>query len=55
MLKQHLSRKWLFSGKFVNSQAECRFTLGHIKLESTARYLGIEVGDALQISEQIEL
>lgn len=29
--------------------------LGHTKLESTVRYLGIEVDDALQISEQIEL
>jgi site-specific recombinase XerC len=28
--------------------------LGHSKLESTARYLGIEVDDALEISEQIE-
>ena len=29
--------------------------LGHTKLESTVRYLGIEVDDALHISEQIEL
>jgi integrase len=29
--------------------------LGHTKLESTVRYLGIEVDDALQISEQVEL
>ena len=29
--------------------------LGHTKLESTIRYLGIEVDDALIISEQIEL
>jgi integrase len=29
--------------------------LGHTKLESTVRYLGIEVDDALKISEQIEL
>jgi len=29
--------------------------LGHIKLESTVRYLGIEVEDALSISEQVEL
>lgn len=28
--------------------------LGHTKLESTVRYLGIEVNDALQISEQID-
>jgi site-specific recombinase XerC len=29
--------------------------LGHTKLESTAHYLGIEVDDALSISEQVEL
>jgi integrase len=29
--------------------------LGHSKLESTVRYLGIEVDDALEISEQTEV
>ena len=29
--------------------------LGHTKLESTVRYLGIEADDALSISEQVEL
>jgi len=29
--------------------------LGHAKIESTVRYLGIEVDDALRISEQVEL
>ena len=29
--------------------------LGHTKLESTVRYLGIEIDDALRIAEQIEL
>ena len=29
--------------------------LGHTKLESTVRYLGIEVDDALSVSEQVEL
>lgn len=29
--------------------------LGHTKLESTVRYLGIEVEDALEISEQIDV
>ena len=28
--------------------------LGHAKLESTVRYLGIEVDDALEIAEQTE-
>ena len=29
--------------------------LGHRKLESTVRYLGIEVDDALEIAEQTEI
>jgi hypothetical protein len=29
--------------------------LGHTKLESTARHLGVDVDDALAISEQVEL
>jgi integrase len=33
----------------------CQLLLGHRKLESTVRYLGIEVDDALALSEQLEL
>jgi integrase len=33
----------------------CQLLLGHRKLESTVRYLGIEVEDALEISERVEL
>jgi len=29
--------------------------LGHRKIESTARYLGIEVDDALAIAEQVDI
>jgi site-specific recombinase XerC len=29
--------------------------LGHSKLESTVRYLGIDIDDALEISEQIDV
>ena len=29
--------------------------LGHSKLESTVRYLGVEVDDTLEISEQVEI
>jgi hypothetical protein len=29
--------------------------LGHTKLKSTVRYLGIELDDALNMAEQIEL
>lgn len=33
----------------------CQLLLGHRKLDSTVRYLGIEVDDALTLSEQIDL
>jgi integrase len=33
----------------------CQLLLGHTKLESTVRYLGVEVDDALQLSEGLEL
>jgi site-specific recombinase XerC len=29
--------------------------LGHTKIESTVRYLGIEVDDALAVAEQIDI
>ncbi len=29
--------------------------LGHTKLESTVRYLGIEVDDALDLAEQLDI
>ena len=29
--------------------------LGHTKIERTVRYLGIEVDDALEIAEQVEV
>jgi len=35
--------------------AAVQLLLGHSKLESTLRYLGIEVDDALEISEQTEI
>lgn len=33
----------------------CQQLLGHTKLESTVRYLGVEVDDALEMSEALEL
>ena len=33
----------------------CQLFLGHGKLESTVRYLGIEVDDALELSEQTDI
>ncbi|GAA0869753.1 hypothetical protein GCM10009116_15890 [Brevundimonas basaltis] len=46
--------KWLIYKKTGNLRA-CQLLLGHGKLESTVRYLGIKVDDALEISEQIDL
>ncbi len=31
----------------------CQLLLGHTKLESTVRYLGVEVDDALELSEAL--
>ena len=33
----------------------CQLLLGHTKLESTVRYLGVELDDALLMSESLEL
>ena len=41
--------------KKTNNIRVIQLLLGHKKLESTVRYLGIEVDDALEISESIEV
>lgn len=33
----------------------CQLLLGHTKLETTVRYLGVELDDALKLSEQVDL
>ena len=33
----------------------CQLLLGHTKLESTVRFLGVEVDNALELSEALEL
>jgi hypothetical protein len=38
-----------------NRQPACRSAAaGHTKIESTVRYLGIEIDDALAIAEQVD-
>ena len=32
-----------------------KLLLGHSKMDSTVRYLGVELDDALEISERIEI
>ena len=41
--------------KRTNKLRAVQLLLGHSKLERTVRYLGIEVDDALEISEQTEI
>jgi integrase len=41
--------------KRTSNLRACQLLLGHAKLESTVRYLGIEVDDALVLSEQTDL
>ena len=45
-------------GPYIQATGNLRavqLLLGHTKLESTVRYLGVEVDDALTISEQTEI
>jgi integrase len=41
--------------KKIGNLRACQLLLGHTKLESTVRYLGVEVDDALELSEALEL
>jgi site-specific recombinase XerC len=41
--------------KTTGNLSAVQLLLGHKKLESTVQYLGVEVDDALAISEQVEL
>jgi integrase len=41
--------------KKTDNLRACQLLLGHTKLESTVRYLGVEVDDALELSESLEL
>ena len=52
--------RYLFPSRFraqphLSTRRAVQLLLGHTKLESTDRYLGIEVDDALSIAEQVEL
>jgi integrase len=44
----------LIYGRTKNLRA-VQLLLGHTKLESTVRYLGIEIDDALEMAEQTEV
>jgi integrase len=52
------SMRWTKAAEIYKKTGNLRavqLLLGHTKLESTVRYLGIEVDDALTTSEQVEL
>lgn len=53
-LRQGASEETLIYARTKNL-GPVQLLLGHFELESTARYLGIEVDDALEISEQTEV
>jgi integrase len=48
------TKAWLSYRRIKNLRA-VQLLLGHTKLESTIRYLGIEVDDALELAEQTEV
>jgi site-specific recombinase XerC len=50
----HKTKVSLLYKKTGNLRA-CQLPLGHTKLESTVRYLGVEIDDALELSEALKL
>jgi site-specific recombinase XerC len=52
------SLRWTKAAQIYKATGNLRaiqLLLGHTKLENTIRYLGVEIEDALQISEHLEL
>ena len=45
----------LLKANWTGNLRAVQFLLGHTKIESTVRYLGIDVGDALAIAEQVDV
>ena len=52
---QYQAHKVSLVYKKTGNLRACQLLVGQLKLESTVRYLGIEVDDALEMSEQIDL
>jgi len=48
-------KRWLGTRASSSARRAVQLLLGHSKLESTVRYLGIYVDDALGIAEQTEV
>jgi integrase len=53
-LSLHRTKATLIYRRTGNLRA-VQLLLGHTKIESTVRYLGIEVDDALAIAEQVDV
>ncbi len=51
----HSLRKATLIYKKSGNLRAVQLLLGHTKVESTVRYLGIEVDDALAVAEQIDV
>jgi len=52
---QHAANEGVIALQEDRQLTRCQLLLGHTKLESTVRYLGVEVDDALELSEALEL
>jgi hypothetical protein len=50
-----VGRKTLIYRRTGNLRAVKLLLLGHTKIESTVRYLGIEMDDAIEIAEKVEV
>lgn len=53
--QNHGEGRWLIAFTSAPNLRAVQLLLGHTKVDSTVRYLGIELDDALSIAEKIDL
>lgn len=51
----HLSARQCAAGSRLGNLRAVQLPLGHTKVDSTVRYLGVELEDALSIAERIDI